>query len=743
MELDAFLRQPVIQHIGWSLVHFIWQGGLVALLLAMALRLMRNHAPRVRYVPAIMALLLLLALPATTLIRAELGSLEGAAPEREVQSRASLAGVTTDAEIAGLKGGGAWDGPRADLYTSGDLERETGASFGDIRAKLLGQVTAIIQAALPWVVLAWVLGLVVLTLHLLGGAWLLRRWCGAMSEAIPPHWEELANDLAARIGLAKPVRIRAAARPMMPLVTGFLRPTLLVPVGGFPGNSRDGAAAILAHELAHLVRRDALGKLLQILAETLLFYHPAVWWISHQVHQEREQSCDDLAVEVGGDRASYARALADTEERRQAAPRFVLAGSRGPLHRRIHRLLTQPAARSSRSLAGLVGGVGLLSVVFLTLAASVCQMPLASAPYPTTREDYETQVRAALGRMDDGRAMDLACHKPPGGFIGGEWRRDVELSLELDVVMHRRYEEVFVPPANIEQLLPFKWEKASRSLAFGGYGFTQSDGGSRSTYSGSGVAAEMQHLLIEKGEGHFALTIDLDLDGNPELTYDGHQARIADGVVHVVDRGPKGRRAQWLIPVDNADPREEARVILYRDGEFFLVLVDTDGDGYGDCGRSETTVWRPCPKPKEKEKADTEPDEPAHERTAARESSLDRSPEKRKPIAHRDPEITRNWLAFQESVQEAIDAGDDAGVVERLCPMPIFDLKEFDIRLRATATVLPHGASKTNRPKASRKDAASVRTGPKMAPRRQRTCVLPPGLIRPCWWILISMACRN
>ena len=135
----------------------------------------------------------------------------------------------------------------------------------------------------------------------------------------------------------------------VPTIVGCLRPVILLPasvVTGLPASHLD---AVLAHELAHVRRHDYLVNVLQSLVETLLFYHPAVWWCSRQIRIEREHCCDDLVVEACGDRVVYAHALAQLEElrglqtdavserNRRAAGRsgppraWGTAGERGPL----------------------------------------------------------------------------------------------------------------------------------------------------------------------------------------------------------------------------------------------------------------------------------------------------------------------------------------------------------------------------------------------------------------------------
>jgi uncharacterized protein involved in exopolysaccharide biosynthesis len=97
--------------------------------------------------------------------------------------------------------------------------------------------------------------------------------------------------------------------------------------------------AILAHELAHVRRFDYVVNAGQCVLETLLFYHPVVWWISRCVREERENCCDDLVVKVCGDRLAYARALATLEEFRGDIPDLAFAASGGSLLNRIRRLL--------------------------------------------------------------------------------------------------------------------------------------------------------------------------------------------------------------------------------------------------------------------------------------------------------------------------------------------------------------------------------------------------------------------
>ncbi len=176
----------------------------------------------------------------------------------------------------------------------------------------------------------------------------------------------VARDLCRRLEIRRAVAFLESSAVSVPMVVGWLRPVVLVPASTLTGLSPRQLEAILAHELAHVRRHDYLVNLLQTAVETLLFYHPAVWWVSVQIRRERESCCDDLAVAVCGDRLGYARALVDLESLRTPAPRLVLAASGGSLSDRVRRLVGAPGRPSRRPWAA-----GLLALALLPAGAAV------------------------------------------------------------------------------------------------------------------------------------------------------------------------------------------------------------------------------------------------------------------------------------------------------------------------------------------------------------------------------------
>ena len=173
----------------------------------------------------------------------------------------------------------------------------------------------------------------------------------------PPEWQEILRKLGARIGLSRPVRLLVSALVQVPTVVGWLRPVVLVPVGALGGLPAGHLEALLLHELAHIRRHDYLVNMLQSVAEALLFYHPAVWWVSGHIRAERELCCDDVAVSVSGDALTYARALAQLESYRPAHLSAAVAANGGSLPDRIAQVAGPVAAsRPHRSGTGRLRG---------------------------------------------------------------------------------------------------------------------------------------------------------------------------------------------------------------------------------------------------------------------------------------------------------------------------------------------------------------------------------------------------
>jgi beta-lactamase regulating signal transducer with metallopeptidase domain len=346
MTFETLLTHPAVQALGHALLHFLWQGSLLALLLWMVKRIGPASA-RVRYAAAS---LIMLAMPVTLVVTVA----QDLRSEQPVVSMVATvpshvhapAGTSREALIAALP---------------------TSSSSAGISG---------------WVVCIWIAGVLLLSLRAVGG-WiraqrLKRRVLRASGEL-----EEMMTRLKRRLSISAPVRLYASAIVQVPTVIGWIQPYILLPVTTITGLSESQLRAILAHELAHIRRHDYLVNLLQTAIETLLFYHPAVWWVGKQMRIEREHCCDDIAVAVCGNAIEYAQALAELEQIRARIPGHIepaLAATGGDLLGRIRRLLGQQRSEDhpSRSLGTIAAAV---LVLFMTGVPAV--RSLNAAPQQT------------------------------------------------------------------------------------------------------------------------------------------------------------------------------------------------------------------------------------------------------------------------------------------------------------------------------------------------------------------------
>lgn len=342
--LTELLALPIFQAIGAALLHFIWQGALVALLVASLSVLLQKRSANARYLVAGAGLALMLVLPLITgLIAYEgLPSVPSAKPI-----------LTTPAPVP-------FDPPRFELGPT--TSRTTAPSSGTQPFDWRGNFNAL----MPWLVALWMSGVLIFSARAIGGWLLVRRMRRQHTQPAPDVWRQTVTRLAATLRVSRPVRLCESAIAEVPGVIGWLRPVILVPVGALSGLDATQVEAVLAHEMAHIRRHDYLVNLLQTVVENLLFYHPGVWWVSRRIRIERENCCDDLAVAACGDAVMYARALTALEGLRSLpAPQLAMAADGGSLLGRVRRLLgvTSSPSRATAFSAGLIlfislGGIG-------------------------------------------------------------------------------------------------------------------------------------------------------------------------------------------------------------------------------------------------------------------------------------------------------------------------------------------------------------------------------------------------
>lgn len=298
---------------GWVLIHFVWQGGALAFAAAVGLRFSRSHSSTVRYAIACASLAAMLAAPMITAFF--------------LASSASIETLVV--------------APTAGFLEDSPLP-PTGQTLSEPGSNTRRFIPSNIESIFPVIVSLWLLG-VVLLLGRTGGCWYRVRRLQRIGLAAPPSdWQNAAKRAATLLGLQKVIHVVALGTVDVPTVVGWLRPVIILPVAALSHLTPAEIEAILAHELAHIRRNDYLVNVLQTLVETVLFYHPGVWWVSARIREEREHCCDDLAIQVSGDAVGYATALTELETWRTSHSALELAATGGSLLRRVRRILRVP-----------------------------------------------------------------------------------------------------------------------------------------------------------------------------------------------------------------------------------------------------------------------------------------------------------------------------------------------------------------------------------------------------------------
>ena len=339
------MSRETIVALAWALVHFIWQGAAIALVAGFASAALRRARPTTRYAVLCGALAAMLLVPLATFVVLRL-------PSAATPSPASA--------VAG--------------------------SFAPVMAAAAGS-SAALSAAEPnwfsWLVRIWLAGVVIFGLRSISGWALAQRLRSWKTSPAAESVERAARTLCERLGIRRAVRIVNTAATDVPATLGWLRPVVLLPISAFTVLTPEQIELLIAHELAHVRRHDYLVNLVQTAVESVLFYHPAVWWVSRRIRAEREHCCDDLAVAACGDVKQYVRALAALEGMRGSPAALVVAADGGSLLARIRRLLNlEPRPRSGPPawLGAFVPAAVILAAVFsATPPAAVAE----TSPAPT------------------------------------------------------------------------------------------------------------------------------------------------------------------------------------------------------------------------------------------------------------------------------------------------------------------------------------------------------------------------
>lgn len=344
--LNGLLQHQMTEKLGWALLHFVWQGAIAGCVVWLILAMLRRSSATLRYWVACVGLGLTALLPVVTVLILR---------DRPVAVVAALPIELPDHANHAIVLPRVVDGP-IDAGTRSEINLQASIPPSiEMSAAPAAQATSSTDVALlerierwfrPWlpsITMIWLFGVVALSIRLLINWSRVQRLKVMGTKRVDAMLDQLLQRLTQTLRIRQVVRLLESTLVEVPTVIGWLKPVILLPVASIQGLTVSQLEAILAHELAHIRRADFAINVLQSLVEILLFYHPAVWWISSRIRQERENCCDDLAASVSGDAAGYVAALVRMEELR-AIPREVAFAARGgDLMSRVRRLLITPS----------------------------------------------------------------------------------------------------------------------------------------------------------------------------------------------------------------------------------------------------------------------------------------------------------------------------------------------------------------------------------------------------------------
>ena len=473
MTYESLLTSPVIEAFGRSLLHFLWQGTLLGLAYwtvtkLIPRRLALQTSARIRYAAACVVMVLM--------VLSVAGTIAYNYPSRNTDTP-----VVSHVPIRSVLPIN-FNGARLPAAASGAGIRLSG-----------------------WVVCFWLAGVLALSGRA-GGGWIrVQRLKRIGCRPVSPQLAEMFERLKERLHISAPVRLYASAVARVPMVIGSVRPYVLLPVTAITGLTEVQLRLVLAHELAHICRHDYLVNLLQTAVETVLFYHPAVWWVSHQLRVERENCCDDHSIEICGDPTAYAGALAQLEEFRLQAPEAAVAATGGALLRRIRRLLEpeQGTHAFSKSIAALVAAIFVIGAVIAPSMLSLGETPQIltvkapqqpvpqSAPRPTPqpappqvqpptarpeivqeqpappldllKENYRLEIDKYNQMVDRLRSVDFGKWIQPG-LINGPQNGPSEQSTDLLLKLYDSSQDVELKGQILDYLAMSKAAKAAEKL---------------------------------------------------------------------------------------------------------------------------------------------------------------------------------------------------------------------------------------------------------------------------------------
>ncbi|MBS4059299.1 MAG: M48 family metalloprotease [Bacteroidetes bacterium] len=391
--LNVF-SDEMLTAIGFSLLHSLWQAALVALIVLGLLRLFQNGSATSRYFIAFTGLAAMALLPVITFIGIYQPT-ERIMLSDHSQEAATLANV---------------------IYVLADSQLGIESVFD--------KIAVLLTLLAPKVFWFWIIGMTLMAIRMSGGYFLTYKLKNSGLLPVSGDWETRLQKLASMLHIHKKIKLFESSKADVPMVIGFLKPVILIPVGTISRIPFDQLEMILAHELAHIKRADFLVNLLQSVVETIMFFNPFIWWISGIIRQERENICDDLALQTSGKRISLAKALAtlSSNQTENVHLNTVVYFNKFNTMKRIERLFKNPKLKPSPTER--------MAVVALSLALIMLVSASGILTGSNSENNYDSTIDESFSSMPLVGILPSEMKKPDSFQDTLKKKKTIEVEME-------------------------------------------------------------------------------------------------------------------------------------------------------------------------------------------------------------------------------------------------------------------------------------------------------------------------
>ncbi len=342
--ITQFFSDTVLYALGWTVIHSLWQGTLLAVLLSVLMMALEKRSARFRYEVACGAMFTMLMMALATFIIY----------------------LDQDSNMVEITATLMSDSANPSVVITNEEHNFLQSNFQNIIAFFDQQLSLIVNV--------WLIGFLFFSVKMTGGFIQLRQLRHQDNFPAGALLQNKLNQLIRRSPFQRSVKVMESALVKVPVLLGHLKPLILIPIGTINLLTEEEMEAVLAHELAHIIRRDFSMNIFFTFVEILFYYHPGVWLMAATIRSERENCCDDLALYLCKKPLAYARALYKLEEAHQVArlPGLALSFSskKKQLLYRVRRILNQPQNKSNIMEKLITTTFLLLTIAILSVGAT-------------------------------------------------------------------------------------------------------------------------------------------------------------------------------------------------------------------------------------------------------------------------------------------------------------------------------------------------------------------------------------